>query len=209
MTRVRRSARPVLAPLDLVEELRGDLREAPVTGHALGAASHPGSDEERHFAQASFRLGVPSHGGGHGSEAYPERSALRVRHWNVVPQGMYPVLTAVLMSHPKNVLDISPEHDRAAAELSDERFDRGAFALHALAVVRPRRTTVAICEGAARMRIERGRRWGHAGESWAMLAIPPHASRRAIALAVAELSSVPHAWALDVLLELSNESPGE
>jgi hypothetical protein len=58
------------------------------------------------------------------------------------------------------------------------------------------------------MRVERGRRWGHAGEAWAMLAIPRYASKRAIALAVAELSGVPPAWALDVLLELTNESKG-
>jgi hypothetical protein len=112
------------------------------------------------------------------------------------------------MPQPKNVLDISPEQDRAAAELSDERFDRGEFAVRALDLVRPRKTTVAICEGAKRMRVERGRRWGHAGEAWAMLAIPRHASKRAIALAVAELSGVPPAWALDVLLELTNESEG-
>jgi hypothetical protein len=110
------------------------------------------------------------------------------------------------MPHSKNVLDISPEHDRAAAELSDERFDRGEFAVRALDLVRPHRTTVAICEGATRMRVERGRRWGRAGEAWAMLAIPRYASRRAIALAVAELSGLPPAWALDVLLGLTNES---
>jgi hypothetical protein len=112
------------------------------------------------------------------------------------------------MPQPKNVLDISPEQDRAAAELSDERFDRGEFALRALDLVRPRINTVAICEGAKRMRVERGRRWGYAGEAWAMLAIPRYASKRAIALAVAELSGVPPAWALDVLLELTNESEG-
>jgi hypothetical protein len=39
-----------------------------------------------------------------------------------------------------------------------------------------------------------------------MLAIPRYASRRAIALAVAELSGLPPAWALDVLLGLTNES---
>ncbi len=112
------------------------------------------------------------------------------------------------MPQPKNVLDISAEHDRSAAELSDERFDRGEFALRALDLVRPRRTTVVICQDAMRMRVERGRSWGHAGEAWAMLAIPRYASRRAIALAVAELSGAPRAWALDVLLDLTNESPG-
>ena len=41
-----------------------------------------------------------------------------------------------------------------------------------------------------------------------MLAIPRHASKRAIALAVAELSGAPRAWALDVLLDLTNEAAG-
>ncbi len=112
------------------------------------------------------------------------------------------------MERPKNVLDISPEHDREAADLSDERFDRGEFALRAIEIVRPRTTRVVICEGAARMRVEHGPRWGHPGEAWAMLAIPRHASKRAIALAVAELSGAPRAWALDVLLELTNETAG-
>jgi hypothetical protein len=105
----------------------------------------------------------------------------------------------------KNVLDISSERDRAAAEVSDERFDRTEFALRALDLVRPHRTTVAICEGTTRIRVEGGRRWGRRGEAWAMLAIPRYASRRAIALAVAELSGTPPAWALDVLLGLTNE----
>ena len=106
----------------------------------------------------------------------------------------------------RNVLDISPEQDRDATELSDEPFDRGEFALRALGLVMPRRTTVAICEGATRMRVERGRKWGHPGEAWAMLAIPRRASKRAIALAVAELSDMPAAWALDVLLGFASEA---
>ncbi len=112
------------------------------------------------------------------------------------------------MSHPKNTLDISLEHDPAAAEVSDERFDRGEFALRALDLVRPPRMTVAICRDATRLRVEQGRKWGNDGAAWAMLAIPRHASRRAIAVAVAELSSAPRAWALDVLFNLSNESAG-
>jgi hypothetical protein len=41
-----------------------------------------------------------------------------------------------------------------------------------------------------------------------MLAIPRFASKRAIALAVAEICGAPGAWALDVLLDLSNEPAG-
>lgn len=103
---------------------------------------------------------------------------------------------------PENVLDVYREPARAVDETSDERFDRAAFARRALDLVQPPRTTVAICEGAARMRVESGRAWGRGpGERWALLAIPAGASRRAIALAVAELATHEHRpWALDVLL---------
>jgi hypothetical protein len=113
------------------------------------------------------------------------------------------------MPHPKNVLEVFPQRDRAAAEVSDERFDRAEFALRALDLVRPHRTTVAVCEGATHMHVAGGRWWGRPGEAWAMLAIPRYASRRAIALAVAELSGAPSAWALDVLLGLTSEPAGE
>ena len=119
---------------------------------------------------------------------------------------------------PENVLDVGS--DRVADETSDESFDRTAFARRAIDLVKPRRTTIAICEGATRMRVESGRLWGHArrdeataradatlspeaddgSERWALLAIPAHASRRAIALAVAQLARRPGAYALDVLM---------
>jgi hypothetical protein len=125
---------------------------------------------------------------------------------------------------PENVLDVGS--DRVVDETSDERFDRAAFARRALELVQPRRTTVAICEGAARMRVESGRMWGrprapadgasvvdaaHGVERWALLAIPPRASRRAIALAVAQLAHGHRAYALDVLMGeagASDEAPG-
>jgi hypothetical protein len=99
--------------------------------------------------------------------------------------------------------------DRVVDETSDERFDRSAFARRAIDLVQPRRTTIAICEGAARLRVESGRIWGRpradtddpaAVDRWALIAIPPRASRRAIALAVAELARAPRAYALDVLM---------
>jgi hypothetical protein len=119
---------------------------------------------------------------------------------------------------PENVLDVGS--DRVVDDTSDESFDRAAFARHAIDVVQPRRTIIAICEGAARMRVESGRVWGHhlraeaitradgavtaqadeADERWALLAIPARASRRAIALAVAQLARGPRAYALDVLM---------
>jgi hypothetical protein len=112
---------------------------------------------------------------------------------------------------PENVAFVEPERARSVDETSDESFDRAAFARRALDLVRPRARTVAICEGAARMRVESGRVWGarqhgpaeaarrDAVVEWAVLAIPPRASRRAIALAVAELAGVPPPYALDVL----------
>lgn len=95
--------------------------------------------------------------------------------------------------------DVYFEHDRALEETSDERFDRAAFAMQALELVRPPRTTVAVCSG-SRLRVETGRTWGRGpGERWAMLSIPPTASRRAIATAIAELASAPRPWVLDLL----------
>jgi hypothetical protein len=128
----------------------------------------------------------------------------------------------------ENVLDVGS--DRAVDETSDERFDRGAFARRAIELVRPRRTTVAICEGAAHLRVESGRLWGRPqpaprdpddsgdggrerpGERWALLAIPADASRRAIALAVAGLAHGARAYALDVLIHeaaLAEASPSD
>jgi hypothetical protein len=86
-------------------------------------------------------------------------------------------------------------------QTSSESFDRIAFAQRALAIVRPPRTTVAICEGTRRVRVEAGRQWGGApGERWAILSVPRDASRRAIAHAVLELASEARPWALDVLI---------
>jgi hypothetical protein len=101
---------------------------------------------------------------------------------------------------PDTVLDIAPEDDADASETSQEPFDRLAFARRALELVQPVRTRVALCEGARRMRIEVGPVWGRRPERWAVLAIPERASRRAIALAVAELAGVPQAYAFDVLV---------
>jgi hypothetical protein len=63
----------------------------------------------------------------------------------------------------------------------------------------PPRTTVAICSGRSKIRVEAGRLWGRSGERWAMLVVPPDASRRAIALAVAEIAERGPPWAFSVL----------
>jgi hypothetical protein len=97
-------------------------------------------------------------------------------------------------------LIVDQRRDLAVDETSDERFDRMAFARHALELVRPPRTTVALCESAVRVCVQEGRNWGRGREErWAVLAIPPRASRRAIVLAVAELARVQRPYALDVL----------
>jgi hypothetical protein len=87
-------------------------------------------------------------------------------------------------------------------ETSTERFDRIAFAEEAVRRLRPVRTTVAIAQGVSRVRVEAGRAFG-AGEGarWAMLLVPPNASRRAIAVAVAAIGGAgAEPWALDALL---------
>ena len=94
------------------------------------------------------------------------------------------------------------DEDQDLAQRSTEVFDRVAFAQRALALVRPRATTVAICPGARRVSLQAGRQWGgEPGERWAILSLPRDASRRAIASAVLELGSTrSRPWALDVLL---------
>ena len=111
---------------------------------------------------------------------------------------------------PENVLDIGADRAAAVDEVSDERFDRTAFARRAIDLVQPRRTTVALCEGASRMRVESGRLWGRGGERWAMIAMPARASRRAIALAVMQLAGGlaegARAYAIDVLMDEASEA---
>ena len=76
-------------------------------------------------------------------------------------------------------------------------FDRIEFAMRALRRLRPKRMTVAVYQAVSTMRIEQGRNLHHGeGGSWAIVGIPPHASREHIAFALAELAgveSVPYA----------------
>jgi len=99
------------------------------------------------------------------------------------------------------------ERDGTLWQSSDEPFDRLAFAERAVALVRPRGTTVAICEGRRRVRVEAGRQWGGPpGARWAILSVPKDASRRAIATAVLGLSDASaRPYALDVLLREAAE----
>ena len=95
---------------------------------------------------------------------------------------------------------------------SSESFDRIAFAERAVALVRPPRTTVAICEGARRVRLETGRQWGatRADARWAVLSVPHDASRQAIASAVLGLygGGEAKAFTLDLLMAgTTHETP--
>lgn len=114
---------------------------------------------------------------------------------------------------PRIELEVIEEIDDTA-QSSTESFDRIAFAERALALVRPPGTTVAICPGARRLRVQSGRQWGAPiGKRWAVLSVPANASRRAIASAILELGdgSTPRPWALDVLIggcESAYRGPG-
>ncbi len=93
------------------------------------------------------------------------------------------------------------------AQSSPESFDRVAFTERALSLLKLPKTTVAILEGTRRVHVEAGRQWGaEAGARWAIVSVPPNASRLAIANAVLELlppkelRGPARAWALDVLV---------
>lgn len=98
------------------------------------------------------------------------------------------------------------ERREIARELGDERFDRVAFALRALEILKPRGMTVAVFQSRFALRIERGRDWGGGPDAtWAMVSIPPDATRENIILALTELSGLPVTpWLLDTLLAPSS-----
>jgi hypothetical protein len=80
------------------------------------------------------------------------------------------------------------------------RFDRLAYAMRVLAILRPG-LKVVLYEAVHGMRIERGRKHGHPGSHLACVGIPKHASRAHIAVGLAQLTQrdrVP--YLLDVLL---------
>lgn len=87
-------------------------------------------------------------------------------------------------------------------QVSTESFDRIAFAHRAVALVRPPRTKVAICDGARSVQLDSGRAWGKGTDArWAVLSVPKNASRGAIARAVLGLAGgAPRPFALDVLM---------
>jgi hypothetical protein len=96
------------------------------------------------------------------------------------------------------------EERRLIGRAKTPRYDALAYARRALAVLAPRRIDVAIYEGRFDLRIERGRYHRPGPEwHWAMVAIPPSASRERIAVALAELAGVAHVpYVIDTLLAL-------
>ena len=96
------------------------------------------------------------------------------------------------------------------AESSTESFDRIAFAERALELVRPPRTTVAICEGTRAVKVALGRQWGKEPDArWAVVSVPRDAPRRAIAAAALALhDGSARAWALDVLMSALGRRAG-
>lgn len=84
--------------------------------------------------------------------------------------------------------DLNPE--RRFRRTDAERFDRIAFAVRALGVLRPD-ATVAVYPRSLDLRVERGRDLARGpGAEWAIVGIPPNASREYIAFALAELAGL-------------------
>ncbi|MEI8254633.1 MAG: hypothetical protein WCJ30_03080 [Deltaproteobacteria bacterium] len=85
-------------------------------------------------------------------------------------------------------------------------FDRVGYAMRALRMLRPPGLTVVVREGRFGLTVDAGRDWGRGeGSRWAVLSIPPDATREDIAVAVAELAGVSRdAWVLDVLVNAAS-----
>jgi hypothetical protein len=67
-------------------------------------------------------------------------------------------------------------------------FDRIAFAMRALRVLRPKRMKIAVYPAVSALHVASGEEYGRGeGARWAMVGIPPRASREHIAYALVEL----------------------
>ncbi|GEM_PF-2077740 len=98
-------------------------------------------------------------------------------------------------------------HERECERRPEQRFDRLAFAMKALRLLRIPRTRVAVFSS-RRLVVEAGRDLGPLPDSrWAMVGIPADASARSIVLALSELTRVDDsrrlhaAWAAAELME--------
>jgi hypothetical protein len=113
------------------------------------------------------------------------------------------------MRDPRRPLD--PEHvwevqDLRVRRYRRERFDRIRYARKVLDALCPVHVDVTLCEGHRDLRVERGKAWRRPpGFQWALVAIPPEATREEIALCLLELAGVPQgALALETLLALDD-----
>jgi hypothetical protein len=110
---------------------------------------------------------------------------------------------------------LSTRHERVEPRLQLEyrdpsEFDRIAFAMRALRLLNPRRMKVAVYPALSSLKIASGREYGRGeGATWAMVGIPPHASREHIAYALVELAgaaSVPYAVQMILAAETTPEA---
>jgi hypothetical protein len=146
--------------------------------------------------ERSFRLGASRLAASRAFRSRPSLLLGRTYPWADLEARRYTLRVPTL------VLDIARERELDGTETSSERFDRVAFAARAVSLVKPHNMCVAIGRGRSRVVVESGRAWGSGEDArWAMLSVPPMASRRAIAAAVATLTGpAPAPYALSVLL---------
>lgn len=105
-----------------------------------------------------------------------------------------------LLAWPRNPRDTAGVESRARFEhvepyrTSEARaggdFDRLAFAMRVLGVLRPRRVKVAVYRRVRELEVEQGADLAREGASWAMVGIPPSASREQIAYALVEVAGL-------------------
>ena len=94
------------------------------------------------------------------------------------------------------------EEERRFDARDREPFDRIAFALRVISILRPD-MNVTVHRGFRRLVVQRGRDRAHGPDAfWAMIAIPPDASRAHVVTALAELAGLSHApYVVDLLLQ--------
>jgi hypothetical protein len=69
-----------------------------------------------------------------------------------------------------------------------EAFDRLRYAAHILRILKPKKMRVAMYAGQSGLKIHEGRQYGPREGRWAIVSIPPDASRAHIALSLAKLA---------------------
>lgn len=112
---------------------------------------------------------------------------------------------------PRIVRDVQPGHvwedQRRVRYYRREDFDRVRYALRVIDTLRPPRVNVLVREGIGEVRIDRGHQWDMpSGYTWAMVSVPPQATREEIAMALIELAGFSErAFLLDSLLALDAE----